>query len=292
MDTADIAAGEKNKELPTPLSVLTANAVMSQTRRTHKRDHRKQLDTAQPEKRAVNLLYVDRDGKSQRFDPPLAVGQHLRLTLRFECRTRCRGTTRQTLHLRPFKDAGRFDKARSKVPGRGSETALRISPGWLAHAEQTLQRGLTDEMTVRAQATTPLKREAGLGRSPMDTHHVLRALERERSLLEDFICLSEEQLLLLADEDLDGLEALLERRSDLMLELTAIESTLSTWIEQVKSDPSVTPEMMRELQAVNEEIVRMAIHIVEIDTHTHALLNSINEKIHEELQGHRKGNRQ
>src|SRR5499426_283905 len=99
----------------------------------------------------------------------------------------------------------------------------------------------------------------------MNSVEVLKALERERQLLENFICLSEEQLLLLEDENIEAVNSLLQRRADLMMELTAIEATLATWITQIRTDPSVTPEMMRELRLVNDEIVNMANHIVEID---------------------------
>src|SRR2546423_11821480 len=95
----------------------------------------------------------------------------------------------------------------------------------------------------------------------MDSKQVLKALERERELLENFICLSEEQLLLLEDENIEAVNSLLQRRADLMMELTAIESTLGTWISQIRTDPSVTAAMMHELRAVNDEIVSMANHI-------------------------------
>ena len=118
----------------------------------------------------------------------------------------------------------------------------------------------------------------------MNSVEVLKALERERELLEDFICLSEEQLLLLEDENIEAVNSLLQRRADLMIELTAIEATLSTWISQIRTDPSVTPEMMHELRAVNDEIVSMANHIVEIDEQTHARLDMIKQKARTELQ--------
>src|SRR5947209_9226584 len=109
----------------------------------------------------------------------------------------------------------------------------------------------------------------------MDSAQILKALERERQLLEDFICLSEEQLLFLEDENIDAVNSLLQRRADLMIEMTAIEATLGTWISQIRTDPSVTAEMMKELRAVNDEIVSMANHIVEIDEQTHARLDLI-----------------
>src|SRR2546426_10636126 len=112
----------------------------------------------------------------------------------------------------------------------------------------------------------------------MDSNQILKALERERALLEDFICLSEEQLLLLEDENIDAVNSLLEKRADLMIELTAIEATLGTWISQIRTDPAVTPEMMREFRAVNDEIVSMANHIMEIDDQTHARLDMIKDR--------------
>ena len=104
----------------------------------------------------------------------------------------------------------------------------------------------------------------------MDSPTILKALERQRKLLTDFICMSEEQLLPVMDESPDGVSSLLQRRADLMIELIAIEATLGTWISQIRHDPSVTPETLRELRAVNDEIVSMANHIVDIHEQTHA----------------------
>ena len=118
----------------------------------------------------------------------------------------------------------------------------------------------------------------------MDSAHILKALERERELLEDFICLSEEQLLSIADANLGAVTTLLAKRADLMIELTAIEATLGTWICQIRSDPSITAEMMHELRTVNDEIVSMASHIVEIDEQTHARLDAIKHKSLADLQ--------
>jgi hypothetical protein len=125
----------------------------------------------------------------------------------------------------------------------------------------------------------------------MDSVKVLQALERERQLLEEFICLSEEQLILLEDENIDAVNTLLEKRADLMVELTAIEATLGTWISQIRTDPSVTPAMMRELRAINDEIVSMANHIVEIDEQTHERLDIIKQKASRELQELDRGGR-
>jgi hypothetical protein len=125
----------------------------------------------------------------------------------------------------------------------------------------------------------------------MDSVQVLKALERERELLEDFICLSEEQLLLLEDENIEAVNSLLSKRADLMIEMTAIEATLGTWITQIRTDPSVTPQMMRELRNVNDEIVSMANHIVEIDDQTHAKLDAIKNKTRTELQEIDRGGR-
>jgi hypothetical protein len=118
----------------------------------------------------------------------------------------------------------------------------------------------------------------------MDSVQILAALERERKLLEDFICLSEEQRLLLEDENVEAVNSLLQRRADLMVELTAIESTLGTWIMQIRNDPTVSSGMLRELRTVNDEIVQMANHIVEIDEQTHAKLDAIKRRARSQVR--------
>jgi hypothetical protein len=117
----------------------------------------------------------------------------------------------------------------------------------------------------------------------MDSAMVLKALERERALLEEFIYLSEDQLLFMEDRNIDAV-SLFARRADLMIELTAIEATLDTWIIQIRTDPSVTPEMMCELRSVSDEIVSMANHIVDIDEQTHARLDVLKERAQTQLQ--------
>ena len=123
----------------------------------------------------------------------------------------------------------------------------------------------------------------------MNSTQILKALEREKELLEDFICLSEEQLLMLADEDLEGFDTLLQRRADLMMELTAIEGTLASWITQIRTDPMVSPELMKQMRAINDEIVRMANHIVRIDEHAHSRLDLIKQKTSAELRSIERG---
>jgi hypothetical protein len=124
----------------------------------------------------------------------------------------------------------------------------------------------------------------------MDSIQILYALEKERGLLEDFICLSEEQLLLLEDGDLIGFDRLLRRRSELMFELNAIESAVAAWIAHMQIDP-VTPEVMNALRDVNDEIVRMANHVVEIDEKAHARLNVIKQQTDAELREIQKSRR-
>ena len=74
-----------------------------------------------------------------------------------------------------------------------------------------------------------------------------------------------------------------------MLELTAIEATLGTWIDQVRVDPTVSPEMMRELESVNDEIVSLARMVVEIDEQTHWRLDFIKTRSAEELRSLNRG---
>jgi len=107
----------------------------------------------------------------------------------------------------------------------------------------------------------------------MDALQVLKALERERELLEDFICLSEEQLLLLDDENIEAVNSLLSKRADLMIEMTAIEATLGTWIEQIRSNPKISSAVLRELRTINDDIVQLANQVVEIDEKSHLRLD-------------------
>ena len=125
----------------------------------------------------------------------------------------------------------------------------------------------------------------------MNSVDILTSLERERQLLEEFRSLSEQQLQLLEDENIDGVENLLGHRGELMVELTAIESTLGTWISQIRHDPSVTPEMMKELRGLNDEIVDLAKEVVATDAETHWRLDLIRERTQSELRDINSGTR-
>ena len=125
----------------------------------------------------------------------------------------------------------------------------------------------------------------------MESTQVLYALERERQLLQEFRTLSEKQLLLLDDENVEGVEKLLDVRSDLMLELSAIESTLGTWLVQLHDDPTMSPDVLTELQSINEDIVQLANQVVELDEQTHWRLDLIKQKAGEELREINAGSR-
>jgi transposase-like protein len=117
----------------------------------------------------------------------------------------------------------------------------------------------------------------------VDVNQVLDALERERELLREFHDLSSQQLILLDNENLDDMSKVLDARSDLMLELTAIETTLGTWITQLRNESKITPEVLRELRLVNDEIVHLANEIVELDEQTHWRLDLIKQKAADDL---------
>jgi len=118
----------------------------------------------------------------------------------------------------------------------------------------------------------------------VEPSQILISLERERRLLREFLSLCEQQLVALDVDDIVGVTGLLDQRADLMLELTAIEATLGTWIDQVKVDPTVSSEMMHELQAVNDDIVSMAKTVVDIDEQTHWRLDLIKTRSADELR--------
>jgi hypothetical protein len=123
----------------------------------------------------------------------------------------------------------------------------------------------------------------------VDTTQILDALERERELLREFHDISMQQLRLLDNENLDGMQELLDTRSNLMLELTAIETTLGTWISQVRTDSTVTTDVLRELRFVNDDIVRLASEIVELDEQTHWRLDLIKQKASSDLRTMNRG---
>jgi hypothetical protein len=118
---------------------------------------------------------------------------------------------------------------------------------------------------------------------------ILNALERERTLLREFRSLSEQQLRLLESENMEAVNQLLDQRGDLMLELTAVEATLGTWIDQIRMDPSISNAVLGELRSINEDIVQLANQVVEIDEQSHWRLDLIKTRASSELQTLNKG---
>jgi hypothetical protein len=118
---------------------------------------------------------------------------------------------------------------------------------------------------------------------------ILNALERERTLLREFRSLSEQQLLLLENENIDAVNQLLDHRGDLMLELSAVEATLGTWIEQIRTDPTISNAMLSELRSINDDIVQLANLVVEIDEQSHWRLDLIKTRNSSELKTLNKG---
>ena len=125
----------------------------------------------------------------------------------------------------------------------------------------------------------------------MNATQILNALERERMLLREFRSLSEQQLMLLEAEDIDAVNQLLDQRGDLMLELSAVEATLGTWIEQIRMDPTISNAVLGELHSLNDDIVSLANQVVEIDEQSHWRLDLIRTRSSSELQTLNKGTR-
>src|SRR5215467_12307053 len=124
----------------------------------------------------------------------------------------------------------------------------------------------------------------------VEVTQVLNALEREQKLLREFYVLSTQQLALLDDENLDDMDKLdmgnlLDARSDLMLELTAIETTMGTWISQLRNESKITSEVFNELRMVNDEIVRLANEILDLDEQMQWRLDLMKQETSEQLHG-------
>jgi len=120
---------------------------------------------------------------------------------------------------------------------------------------------------------------------------ILNALERERTLLREFRSLSEQQLQLLETENMEAVNQLLDQRGDLMLELTAVEATLGTWIDQIRSDPAISNAVLGELRSINDDIVQLANQVVDIDEQSHWRLDLIKTRAGGELQSLNRGTR-
>jgi len=120
---------------------------------------------------------------------------------------------------------------------------------------------------------------------------ILNALERERTLLREFRSLSEQQLQLLESENMEAVNQLLDQRGDLMLELTAVEATLGTWIDQIRTDPSISNAVLGELRSINDDIVQLANQVVEIDEQSHWRLDLIKTRSGSKFQALNNGTR-
>lgn len=125
----------------------------------------------------------------------------------------------------------------------------------------------------------------------MNANQILNALERERTLLREFRSLSEQQLVLLESENMEAVNRLLDERGDLMLELSAVEATLGTWIDQIRTDPTVSNAVLGELRSINDDIVQLANQVVDIDEQSHWRLDLIKTRSNGELQTLNKGTR-
>ena len=125
----------------------------------------------------------------------------------------------------------------------------------------------------------------------MNATQILNALERERTLLREIRSLSEPQLQLLESENMEAVNQLLDQRGDLMLELSAVEATLGTWIDQIRMDPTVSNAVLGELRSINDDIVQLANQVVEIDEQSHWRLDLIKTRAGSELQTLNKGTR-
>lgn len=109
----------------------------------------------------------------------------------------------------------------------------------------------------------------------MNTNDILSGLEQERLLVREFLDLSARQLALLDTDRAEELEGLLETRTKLTAEMEAIEATLGEWIIDLQANPSVTAEVIDTLNETNEEIVRLAKRVLDIDERTRRRLQAV-----------------
>ena len=101
----------------------------------------------------------------------------------------------------------------------------------------------------------------------MKPSQLVTALEDKRELLREFTNLSSQHLQL-SNEQTANQTSLTKRRSDLMLELWAIDSTIETWIDQVRNALEVSSDVLRELRFLSNDVVRLANEVIAIDEQT------------------------
>jgi hypothetical protein len=96
----------------------------------------------------------------------------------------------------------------------------------------------------------------------MDPIEVLNELERERDLLEDFLCLLEEGLLLLKAGNIEAAEPFFQRSKDLRIEINAIEAKINPILLRIE-DSHLIPFMER-FASVNYEIGSLTDYILKL----------------------------
>ncbi len=95
-------------------------------------------------------------------------------------------------------------------------------------------------------------------------------LKQQRKLLLEFCEMSEKYASVAKAENSEAVTRLLDRRADIMLELSAIGATMQTWIDQISTQlhSRVSNEILDELGQLNAEIVSLANEVVAIDDRT------------------------
>ena len=62
------------------------------------------------------------------------------------------------------------------------------------------------------------------------------------------------------------------------MDLSIIEVKLAQWIQSIYHDPSVAPATLEQMRRMNDEIVRMANHIIQIDEHAQREFDDIKKR--------------
>jgi hypothetical protein len=68
-----------------------------------------------------------------------------------------------------------------------------------------------------------------------------------------------------------------------MMDLSLIEVKLAEWIQSIYEDPTVAPATLEQMRRMNDEIVRMANHVIQIDEHAQREFDDIKQRTRAEI---------
>jgi len=107
----------------------------------------------------------------------------------------------------------------------------------------------------------------------MGSNPIATALRREKSLLEQVLCLAICQLDLVEAGRLEDLEISLLVREQRMRELELYEENVNAKMPEIENDPTISPTQLAELHYLNLQITGLTDSIAEMDERAQRLVD-------------------